>query len=112
MGEKFNFNGRFVKEKQFRYSYGCRAIFSLLRRARTLALPIVVQLVSHLGVRFCEKSTKIGTLSQFKHCRVTLKILPEQQFRLNETSNHFIQGEGGGRGRGRPLAVGMIQHTA
>ena len=52
------------------------------------------------------------TLSPFKHCRVTLKILPERQFRLNETSNHFIQGEGGGRGRGRPLAVGMNQHMA
>ena len=52
------------------------------------------------------------TLSPFKHCRVTLKILPERQFRLNETSNHFIQGEGGGRGWGRPLAVGMNQHTA
>ena len=45
------------------------------------------------------------TLSPFKHCR-------ERQFRLNETSNYFIQGEGGGRGRGRPLAVGMNQHTA
>ena len=56
--------------------------------------------------------TKNGTLSPFKHCRVTLKILPERQFRLNEKSNHFIQGEGGGRGRGRPLAVGMNQHTA
>ena len=54
----------------------------------------------------------IITLSPFKHCRVTLKILPERQFRLNETSDHFIQGEGGGRGRGRPLAVGMNQHTA
>ena len=64
MGVKFNFNGRFVKEKQFRYSYGCRAIFSLLRRARTLALPIVVQLVSHLGGSFCEKSTKIGRMLQ------------------------------------------------
>ena len=56
--------------------------------------------------------TKGRTLSPFEHCRVTLKILPERQFRLNETSNHFIQGEGGGRGRGRPLAVGMNQHTA
>ena len=56
--------------------------------------------------------TPIVTLSPFKHCRVTLKILPERQFRLNETSNHFIQGEGGGRGRGRPPAVGMNQHTA
>ena len=24
------------------------------------------------------------TLSPFKHCRVTLKVLPERQFRLNE----------------------------
>ena len=47
-----------------------------------------------------------------KHCRITLKILPERQFRLNETSNPLIQGEGGGRGLGRPLAVGMNQHTA
>ena len=53
-----------------------------------------------------------STLSPFKHCRVTLKILPERQFRLNETNNHFIQGEGGGKGWGRPLAVGMNQHTA
>ena len=52
------------------------------------------------------------TLSPFRHCRVTLKIMPELKFRLNETSNHFIQGEGGGRGRGRPPAVGMNQHTA
>ena len=58
------------------------------------------------------RSKLSATLSPFKHCRVTLKILPELQFRLNETSNHFIQGEGGGRGRGRPLAVGMNQHTA
>ena len=57
-------------------------------------------------------SNKTITLSPFKHCRVTLKILPERQFRLNETSNHFIQGEGDGRGRGRPPAVGMNQHTA
>ena len=35
----------------------------------------------------------VVALSPFKHCRVTLKILPERQFRLNETSNHFIQGE-------------------
>ena len=54
----------------------------------------------------------LDTLSPFKHCRVTLKFLPERQFRLNETSNHFMQGEGGGRGRGRPLAVGIYQHTA
>ena len=54
----------------------------------------------------------IITLSPFKHCLVTPKILPELQFRLNETSNHFIQGSGGGRGRGRPLALGMNQHTA
>ena len=44
LGVKFNFNGRFVKEKQFRYSNGCRAMFSLLRKARTLALPIDIQL--------------------------------------------------------------------
>ena len=55
--------------------------------------------------------SRMYTLSPFKHCRVTLKILPERQFRLNETSNHFIQGEGGGRGRGRPLAV-VGTHTA
>ena len=66
----------------------------------------------HIATRIaCHKQCH-GTLSPFKHCRVTLKILPERQFRLNETSNHFIQGEGGGRGRGRPLAVGMNQHTA
>ena len=59
-----------------------------------------------------ERCFDIITLSPFKHCRVTLKILPERQFRLNETSNHFIQGEGGGRGQGRPLAVGINQHTA
>ena len=65
------------------------------------------------GRTFLNLICKINyTLSPFKHCRVTLKILPERQFRLNETSNHFIQGEGGGRGRGRPLAVGMNQHTA
>ena len=57
-------------------------------------------------------STLKVTLSPFKHCRVTLKILPEWQFRLNETSNHFIQGENGGRSRGSPLAVGTNQHTA
>ena len=41
---KLNFNGRFVKEKQFRYSNGCRAMFSLLGKARTLPLPIDIQL--------------------------------------------------------------------
>ena len=44
LGVKFNFNGRFVKEKLLRYSNGCRAIFSLLRKARTLVLPIDIQL--------------------------------------------------------------------
>ena len=43
-GVKFNLYGLFVKEKQFRYSNGCRAMFSLLRKARTLALPIAIQL--------------------------------------------------------------------
>ena len=55
---------------------------------------------------------EMHTLSPFKHCRVTLRILPKRQFRLNETSNHFMQGEGGGRGGGRPPAVCMNQHTA
>ena len=44
LGVKFIFNGRFVIEKQFRYSNGYRAMFSLLRKARTLALPIDIQL--------------------------------------------------------------------
>ena len=44
LGVKLNFNGRFVKEKQFRYSNGCRAMFSLLGKARTLPLPIDIQL--------------------------------------------------------------------
>ena len=44
LGVKLNFNGRFVKEKQFRYSNGCRAMLSLLRKTRTLFLPIDIQL--------------------------------------------------------------------
>ena len=44
LGVKFNFNGRFVNEKQLRYSNGCRAMVSLLRKARTLALPIYIHL--------------------------------------------------------------------
>ena len=48
IGVTFNFNGCFVKEKQFRYSNGCRAMFFLLRKARTLPLPIDIQLqLSH-----------------------------------------------------------------
>ena len=39
LGVKFNFNGCFVKEKQLRHSNGCRAMFFLLRKAGTLALP-------------------------------------------------------------------------
>ena len=71
----------------------------------------VTKLVSSSTCEAAARRAK-ATLSPFKHCRVTLKILPERQFRLNETSNHFIQGEGGGRGRERPLAVSMNQHTA
>ena len=44
LGVKFNFNGRFVNEKQLRYSNGCRAMVSFLRKARTLALPIYIHL--------------------------------------------------------------------
>ena len=71
--------------------------------------PLISFHIEHVVIN---PSIPTDTLSPFKHCRVTLKILPERQFRLNETSDHFIQGEGGGRGRGRPLAVGMIQYTA
>ena len=62
---------------------------------------------------YCDHQSALAdTLSPLKHCRVTVKILPERQFRLNETSNHFIQGEGGGTGGIRPPAVCMNQHTA
>ena len=44
LGVTFTFNGHFVKEKQFRYSNGCRATSSLPRKTRTLALPIDIQL--------------------------------------------------------------------
>ena len=44
LGVKFNYNGRFVKEKQCRYSNGCRAMFALLRKARALSLPIDIHL--------------------------------------------------------------------
>ena len=49
----------------------------------------------------------------YGYCRIVYHVpCYTVPIRLNETSNHFIQGEGGGRGRGRPLAVGMNQHTA
>ena len=44
LGVKSNFNCRFLNEIFFRYSNGCRAMFSSLRKARTLALPINIQL--------------------------------------------------------------------
>ena len=78
-------------------------------RCNVNAIQLIIQDGRHEPNEFI---TYKDTLSPFKHCRVTLKNLPERQFRLNKTSNHFIQGEGGGRGRGRPLAVGMNQHTA
>ena len=61
--------------------------------------------VTHLSLTLKSDRYLVTTLSPFKHCRVTLKIMHELKFRLNETSNHFIQGEGGGRGRGRPPAL-------
>ena len=37
LGVKFNFNGRFVKEKQLKYSNGCRAMFSLNTQGKNVS---------------------------------------------------------------------------
>ena len=42
LGLVFNYNGKFNKAKQSLYEKGSRAMFSLLRKARSLCLPIDV----------------------------------------------------------------------